>query len=79
VIDLGVAAQRVLGPTLVGEGFSIDGSSEWSVTFRAERRSIELSYYPEDPTPWLNVVLELWDSHAQMVVALWRLYPEVAA
>lgn len=79
MIDLGRAAQRVLGPTLFDEGFSIDGSSEWSITFRDERRSIELSCYREDPTPWLNVVLGLRDSEAQMTVALWRLYPDVAA
>jgi hypothetical protein len=79
VIDLGAAAQRVLGSTLLGEGFTIDGSSEWSITFRDECRSIELSCYREDPTPWLNVVLGLRVSDAQMTVALWQLYPDVAA
>lgn len=78
-IDVGAAGTRLLGPTLFGEGFSVDECSTWSITFRDERRSLELSCYREDPTPWLNVVLGLRTSDEHMSVALCRLYPDVAA
>jgi hypothetical protein len=79
MLDLGAAAERILGPTLVAQGFTIDDYSQSSITFRDERRIIELSYYPEDPTPWLSVVLGLREPAGQLTVALWRLFPEVAA
>ena len=79
VLDLGAASQQILGPTLAAHGFSVDGASESSIVYRDETRSIELGYYPEDPTPWLNVVLGLRTSGAELLVGLWRLYPEVSA
>lgn len=79
VLDLGAETKRVLGPALADRGFSVDGSSEFSITYRDETRSIELGYYPEDPTPWLNVVLGLRVAGAELLVGLWRLCPEVSA
>lgn len=79
MLDLGAAAERILGPTLAAEGLTIDGYSPSSITFRDERRVIELSYYREDLTPWLHVELGLRGSSGQLTVALWRLFPEVEA
>ncbi|WP_375431310.1 hypothetical protein [uncultured Friedmanniella sp.] len=75
-VDLGKAAGDVLGQTLADQGFVVDGSSSSAVTFRDEQRLLELSYYPEDPTPWLSVVLGLRETSAELRVALWRLFPE---
>lgn len=77
VIDLGVAAADVLTPTLADRGFVVDGSSSSAITFRDEQRLIELSYYPEDRTPWLSVVLGLRQAEVEIAVALWRLFPAV--
>lgn len=77
--NLGEVAEQVLGPVLSEEGLAVDEYSSTSITYRDEKRVIELSYYPEDLHPWLNVVLSLVQSGGLLRVALWRLYSEAEA